>query len=275
MDQLSKKLSEANGELVRASDVMDMISKREIPFEMVAGIFEDMTSKGGIFYNMQEKQGNTLYGLWQKLGDAAAVMYSEIGNTDAADTGMRMLIDTMRYAMLHWRQAGTVLGLAGAALLGYTLQTRANALAVRMQTVEYKAHLASLRAKVAATQSASVAAREAGVVTQMNTWLERQHAIASLQAATATNAFARAMYGLKAAFLSNPWGWVALAISTIISLFAQAESELDKLSNKLSEINGRFDTNTTEMKKGFVELANAARDAADGTKTQKDALDEP
>lgn len=36
---------------------------------MVADIFEDMTNKGGIFYDMQQKQANTLYGIYQKLTD--------------------------------------------------------------------------------------------------------------------------------------------------------------------------------------------------------------
>ncbi len=36
---------------------------------MVAEVFEDMTNKGGIFYDMQMKQANTLYGIYQKLTD--------------------------------------------------------------------------------------------------------------------------------------------------------------------------------------------------------------
>lgn len=54
---------------------MDMISKRAISFDMVKDVFTDMTSAGGAFYQMQGKQGNTLFGMWQKLGDAASVMY--------------------------------------------------------------------------------------------------------------------------------------------------------------------------------------------------------
>lgn len=66
-DLLAKQLTEANGKLVTTAEVMDLISKRAISFEMVNQMFKDMTSAGGMFYNMQEKQGNTLFGLWAKL----------------------------------------------------------------------------------------------------------------------------------------------------------------------------------------------------------------
>ena len=97
VEELVKKLSKANDELVTAADVMDMISKRAISFDMVKEVFDDMTSAGGIFYNMQEKQVNTLFGMWQKLGDAAAVMYDQIGNTSSVNEGMKMAIQTLRY----------------------------------------------------------------------------------------------------------------------------------------------------------------------------------
>ena len=55
VEELAAKLSKLNGEAVTAADVMDMISKRGISFEMVKDVFDDMTSAGGMFYNMQEK----------------------------------------------------------------------------------------------------------------------------------------------------------------------------------------------------------------------------
>lgn len=102
VEELAKKLSAMRGEMVSAADVMDMISKRAISFELVKEVFDDMTNAGGIFYNMQEKQGNTLYGMWQKLGDAAAIMYDQIGNTSSVNNFMKGTIQAMSDMMKHW-----------------------------------------------------------------------------------------------------------------------------------------------------------------------------
>lgn len=99
VEELAAKLSKMNGELVTAAQVMDMVSKRGISFELVKEVFDDMTSAGGMFYNMQEKQGNTLSGMWAKLGDAASVMYDQIGNTDSVKNGMRSAIGLLTELM--------------------------------------------------------------------------------------------------------------------------------------------------------------------------------
>lgn len=109
VDKLAQKLTEANGKLVTAADVMDLISKRAISFEQVEEVFKDMTSAGGEFYNMQEKQSQTLYGMWSKLGDAAAIMYSEMGNTAGVNSGMKNLITLIQDMMLHWTALANVI----------------------------------------------------------------------------------------------------------------------------------------------------------------------
>ena len=121
VEELSKKLTQMNGELVSAADVMEMVEKRGISFELVKDVFNDLTSAGGIFYNMQEKQGNTLYGMWAKLGDAASVMYDKIGNTEGVNNGMKSLIENLTTLMRNWEAVAktltTVGSVAGIALL--------------------------------------------------------------------------------------------------------------------------------------------------------------
>ena len=153
VDMLAKKISAANGELVRTKDIMAMISKREIPFEMVAEVFEDMTNKGGIFYNMQEKQGNTLYGLWQKLGDAADIMYSEIGNTGFVNNSLKDAISFTRTLMVNWKATGTAL-LGLIAILGsYAMHLQKLKLQSAMNSAANQKYIASLRVKIATLQA--------------------------------------------------------------------------------------------------------------------------
>lgn len=79
VEMLAEKFSQLRGRVVSTSEVFDMISKRQVYFEDVEQMFKDLTSSGGMFFNMQEKIADTLYGVWQKLGDAMQIAMSEIG----------------------------------------------------------------------------------------------------------------------------------------------------------------------------------------------------
>lgn len=78
---LADKFTVLKDRVVSTSEVFDLISKRQVPFEMVAEVFEDMTNKGGIFYDMQMKQANTLYGIYQKLTDNIQQAFYRVGTT--------------------------------------------------------------------------------------------------------------------------------------------------------------------------------------------------
>lgn len=274
VEELANKLSKANGELVRASDVMEMISKREIPFEMVKEVFEDMTSAGGMFYNMQEKQGNTLFGMWQKLGDAAAVMYDQIGNTSSVNEGMKMAIQTLRYLMLHWKQVGIVVGGVSVYILANTIATKNNAIATAAATTANKLHIASLQQKLGALRLEQMNLKSTHISQRLYTAATISATKAQIGAATSTNVFSKALYGLKAALLSNPLTALAVALTTIIALLMQSESELDKLNSKLQDIDRDYDASGKKSVDRFKELVKAVEENVDGSKAQKEALDE-
>ena len=109
VDKLAEKYSLLEQRTVSAAEVQDRISKRMVSFSMVEDIFKDMTEAGGMFYNMQEKQSQTLYGMWAKMGDAAAVMYEQIGNTTTVNSGMKALIQLLQDLMLHWSAFASVM----------------------------------------------------------------------------------------------------------------------------------------------------------------------
>lgn len=274
VEELAKKLSKANGELVTAADVMDMISKRAISFDMVKEVFDDMTSAGGIFYNMQEKQGNTLFGMWQKLGDAAAVMYDQIGNTSLVNEGMKMAIQTLRYLMLHWKQVGIVVGGVSVYILANTIATKNNAIATAAATTANKLHIASLQQKLGALRLEQMNLKSTAIFQRLHTAATISATKAQIGAATSTNVFSKALYGLKAALLSNPLTALAVALTTIIALLMQSESELDKLNSKLQDIDRDYDASGKKSVDRFKELVKAVEENVDGSKAQKEALDE-
>lgn len=54
VEELAKKFTALNGELVTTADIFDLISKRQVSFDMVKKVMSDLTSEGGKFYKMQE-----------------------------------------------------------------------------------------------------------------------------------------------------------------------------------------------------------------------------
>lgn len=84
VEALAKKLSDVNGRLVTTADVFDYISKRKVPFEMVASVLSDMSAEGGKFYKMQENITDTMYGQMQKLKDVATIAMDKLGNSTSS-----------------------------------------------------------------------------------------------------------------------------------------------------------------------------------------------
>lgn len=80
--ELQSYFKEVKGEAYTTAQIVDMISKRKVTFEDVEAIFKRMTDKGGIFYNMQEIQAETLQGKISNLKDAFDVMLNDIGKSD-------------------------------------------------------------------------------------------------------------------------------------------------------------------------------------------------
>ena len=76
---LADKLTILNGELVTTADVFELISKRQVSFEIVADVLNDMTKEGGRFYKMQEQVTNTLAGQMSKLRDLWTISLEDMG----------------------------------------------------------------------------------------------------------------------------------------------------------------------------------------------------
>lgn len=117
LDELSKKLSEVEGRFVSVGDVMEMISKRKISFEDVDEAFISMTSQGGMFYKMQEKQADTIHGMISNMKDAFDLMFNEIGKGN--DSWIKGMLKGITRVVKEWRQfAAEFTGLATGVVLG-------------------------------------------------------------------------------------------------------------------------------------------------------------
>lgn len=274
LELLAKQLEKTYGRFVSTAEVMELISKRAISFEMVEQMFKDMTSAGGAFYNMQEKQGNTLFGLWAKLGDAASIMYDEIGNTSSVNSGMKEAIRLLSDLMRNWRNVGLVVAESAAVFAIWKLQavnaalvtnalTAAEVRALAVKKVHYKMQPAIIRGIIGETN-----ARKLSIITV------RAHAAAVRASATSTNIFTKAWYSLKAAFLSNPFGIALTALAAIATYLMFADDKVKRFKEDLDSIKEGGAVEATKSAYNFEQLAEKAVNAADGSMEQKDALDE-
>ena len=79
LGELASMYSEVEEQAVSTADVMERVSKRMVTFGDVEDVFKRLTSAGGIFYNMQEIQAETLTGQISNLNDSIDIMLNKIG----------------------------------------------------------------------------------------------------------------------------------------------------------------------------------------------------
>ena len=79
LGELSKYFTEIEQRYVSVGEVFEMVSKRLVSFEDVDEVFRRITSEGGIFYNMQEIQSQTLKGMISNLRDSMDIVINDIG----------------------------------------------------------------------------------------------------------------------------------------------------------------------------------------------------
>lgn len=276
LEELSIKLSKMNGEMVSTAEVMDMISKRAISWELVKEVLYDMTDAGGMFYNMQIQQGNTLYGLWQKLGDAASVMYEQIGNTGWVNSGMKEAIQLLTELMRNWKAVGltaaTSILPAVAAMAAWKMATKALAKSVATATngrIVAEAKLAT------AMKGSDVAAQNAARSSLAKAKADEAAAIAAQKNATAQSRLKMGFVSLGKTIASGLGiGIAVMLVTNLIYKFYEALTNFRKLKRELGSIYTETATLQDQSVRNFESLADKAVHAAAGSKEQTDALQE-
>lgn len=98
--ELQRYFQEVKGEAYTTAQIVDMISKRKVTFEDIENIFQRLTDKGGLFYNMQEIQAETLQGKISNLKDSIDVMLNSIGK--ANEDTLKGSIDSVKLLLDNW-----------------------------------------------------------------------------------------------------------------------------------------------------------------------------
>lgn len=115
--ELANYFTELNGKMVTAGNVTEMITKRMVKFEDVAEVFKRVTSAGGMFYEMQEKQSEGLKGQMQRIGDAYSIMLNDIGKSHQGT--IAAVLSTIRNIISSWRSIASYITVAAKAAVAY------------------------------------------------------------------------------------------------------------------------------------------------------------
>lgn len=101
LDELSKRFSELEGKMVSVGEVFERISRRMVTFSDVEAVFKKITSEGGVFYQMQEKQSETVRGMQANLRDSLDLMINDIG--ESTDSLIKSMLTLAKDLIDNWR----------------------------------------------------------------------------------------------------------------------------------------------------------------------------
>lgn len=223
--ELAKMYTEQEQRIVSVGDVMDRMSNKMVSFTDVMKVLNRYTDEGGMFYDFQAKQAETLAGKLSKLTDAYDFMLNEIGKEHQGIlTGS---ISVVQKLFENWRTVSSALTVVISTIGAYkAMQALANIETLNGTRLTIKQTLAEV-ARARATQGT---------------------AAATLAAARAQGVLNRALAFVAA----NPYAAVAAGAVALLTTFAIL---LPKAKSVEEQIEG-LDEASTHLKKSFENLSN-------------------
>lgn len=121
--ELAKYYSELEGRIVSVNEVMDRQFKRMISFQDVEQVFKRLTSAGGMFYNMQETQAETLAGMMSNLQDRIDLMFNSLGKE--YEGTIKGVVELLQYMVENYEVFANLIKASGALFVLYKLNVLA------------------------------------------------------------------------------------------------------------------------------------------------------
>lgn len=102
LDELAKRFTMLEGRAVSVGEVFERVSKRMVSFRDVEEVLKSITSEGGTFYQMQEKQSETLKGMIMNLKDSIDLAFNEMGESTESVT--KKAVNAVRNLVDNWEK---------------------------------------------------------------------------------------------------------------------------------------------------------------------------
>lgn len=261
LGELSKYYTELEGRIVSVQEVQDRQFKRMISFKDVEEVFKRLTSAGGMFYNMQERQAETLAGQMSNLRDQFDLMFNEIGkdNQGAINTS----ISAIKLLIENWEIFANMLKAAAVGLATYTTTTLIAAAANGKFAASAVAATTSTKGLVGITAKLITSMKAFGTFLKTNPITIIATALAS--AIYFWNDHRKAVEDNRKAY------------DPLVNSVNRTITAVDELTKKIGEQNDRIKTandNVGQYEKGTSEYARAEANANDEREKQNKLLEE-
>lgn len=234
LEELAKRFTVLEGRAVSVGDVFERVSKRMVSFADVEAVFKTITSEGGAFYQMQEKQAETLRGMVTNLKDQIALMLNDIGMSN--EGMLKGLVSLTVTLVKNWRDIVPLIDMVAGILITRLLQK--GMVGILRMTKGVVPLLKQWRnALRGATVEATAMGTALGKVTKANAWLALIGIVASL----------------------------GYAIYDVVTSASKLEEELGRIDTDLTQ-------RLEESISGYINLAKSATDASKSMTEQREAL---
>ena len=254
--ELANYFTELNGKMVTAGEVTEMITKRMVRFEDVAEVFKRVTSAGGMFYEMQEKQSEGLQGQIQRIGDAYSIMLNDIGKSNQGT--IAGVLATVRELIQNWRVVAEYIKMAAGAYLLYEAYVRrgtiikiVTSLANAWQLVKKAIHSSTAATVLSDFKNTDALGKQAMMLTGLGKLWNG--------ATTAVRAFGIAM---KAALNATIIGVIIYGVTELINYFVEAKAKADQLAESLDNIDKEVSKEFDQSAASYERLARAITDSS-------------
>lgn len=258
LGELADYYSELEGRMISVSEVQEMVTKRMVSFGDVEEVFNRVTSAGGLFYQMQEKQAETLAGQLSNLRDSLDIMFNQIGKENDstlknAVVSVREIVEGYKDIQFALESLFNVLkpiviymGLAKVASLSFaqglydvSMRTRAARKAIASIYVDIKSFTGS-----------------------------------SKLAIIAANGLKTALSGIVGLGVGAVIAGIASGLVYLYTEATRASRQAEELSNNLSKIQNEGNYNAAKLSSNFKRLADVILTTSKNSKEYKDALSE-
>ena len=234
LDELAKRFTALEGRAVSVGDVFERVSKRMVSFADVEAVLKTITSEGGIFYQMQEKQAETLRGQIMNLKDQIDLMFNAIGQDN--EGFLKGLISTVKTLVENWESLTPLIKLSFGALVMYLSHKAVRGFAANIQV--WRKQFALL----------------AGSIGKGTKKMKEFYAASSMASKT------------------NAWILLIETILTLGWAIYDAFIEASRFEKELGKVDADITKRLEESVDGYIQLTKTVNDASKSLKEQEEAL---